>query len=296
MKVSVLVPAYNCSATLRASLESILAQTQPADEILVMDDGSTDGTRAIAQSYKAKVTVFWQPNGGSALARNALIARAAGDLVTFLDSDDIWHPQYLETQRKLFEAFPHAVAFFTGHINFSNGDTYKWPDPFAGIQSTELISSVQFFRRYNHATGPFGCFSYCAVPMEVLKKLGGEPFREPPTEDSYCCSLLSLLGPVVYCSAPLAAYRVRPDSLSANHLRAFGVWVHTFEILQKRFKEVAGDRFFGRGLVDGVPVVPQPLLSNPLDGRSPHARIGVGQELPKHVVFARVLPRPSHDQ
>jgi glycosyltransferase involved in cell wall biosynthesis len=240
MRISVLVPAYNCVATLRATLDSVLAQTQRGDEILVMDDGSTDGTRAVAQSYEPEVSVFWQANGGLARARNALIARASGDLITFLDSDDIWHPKYIETQSKLFEKYPHAVAFFTGHVNFSKGDTYEWQeDPFASTQSTELIPPTEFFRRYNAATGPFGCFSYCAVPMDVLKQLGSEPFKEQGAEDSYCCSLLSLLGSVVYCSTPLAAYRVRADSLSADHVWTFGVWVHTFEILQDRFKEVA---------------------------------------------------------
>jgi glycosyltransferase involved in cell wall biosynthesis len=240
MKVSVLIPGYNCAATLRATLDSVLAQTQPADEILVMDDGSTDSTGDTARSYGPKVTVFRQPNGGLARARNALIVRATGDLITFLDTDDIWHPKYLETQRKLFAEFPNAVAFFTGHVNFSSGDTYEWrEDPFGAAQATELISPLQFFRRYNRATGPFACFSYCAVPMKVLKALGAEPFKEQGAEDSYCCSLLSLLGPIVFCPAPLAAYRVRPDSLSSNHVWTFGVWVHTFELLQDRFRETA---------------------------------------------------------
>jgi glycosyltransferase involved in cell wall biosynthesis len=203
-----------------------------------MDDGSTDSTRAIAESYGHKVEVFWQPNNGPAVARNALIARAKGDLITFLDSDDIMHPKYLETQCRLFEKYPHAVAFFTGHVNFSKGDTYKWQnDPIALSHTTELIPPVEFFRRYNIATGPFICLF--SVPMEALKKLGSEPFKEQGAEDSYCCSMLSLLGSVVYCTAPLAAIRIRTDSLSANHLWTFGVWVHTFEVLQKQFKEVA---------------------------------------------------------
>jgi len=240
MKVSVLIPAYNCADTLPATLDSVLAQTEPADEILVMDDGSTDETRAIAESYKPRVRVFWQPNGGLARTRNALIVKATGDLVTFLDSDDVWHPDYLRAQRKQFEKFPQAVAFFMGHVNFSDSETYFWePDQGAVPYLSELIPPLEFFKRYNRATGPFGCFSYCAVPMAVLRTLGSEPFKEQGAEDSYCCSLLSLLGPVVYCSAPLVAYRIRGNSLSSRHVWTFGVWVHTFELVQSRYEECA---------------------------------------------------------
>jgi glycosyltransferase involved in cell wall biosynthesis len=240
MKISVLIPAFNCEATLQATLDSVMAQTQPADEVMVMDDGSSDGTRAIAQSYGPRVTVFWQPNGGVAQARNALIARATGDLVAFLDNDDIWHARYLETQQKLFEKCPHAVAFFTGHVDFFKGDTYQWKeDPFAAIQVTELISPVEFFRRYHAAPGGFGSASFCAIPMEVLKRLGNEPFKNPPTEDSYCFSMLSLLGSVVLLSAPLVAYRVRSDSLSTDQLRTYDVGVEVFEMLRERFRKAA---------------------------------------------------------
>lgn len=69
--------------------------------------------------------------------------------------------------------------------------------------------------------------------------LGKEPFKEQGAEDSYCCSLLSLLGPIVYCSAPLVAYRTRPNSLSANHVWTFGVWVRVFELLEERFRQEA---------------------------------------------------------
>lgn len=242
MKISVLIPAYNCAATLNATIDSVLDQTAPADEILVMDDGSTDGkTRAIAESYGPRVKVYGQPNGGLARARNALIARASGELIAFLDSDDIWHPRYLEIQRSRFEEFPQAVAFFMGHVNFPDGQEIRWgADPLSMSFKTELISPLEFFKRYNRATGAFGCFSYCAVPMEILKALGPEPFKEQGAEDSYCCSLLSLKGPVVYCSASLTAYRIRPNSLSANHVWTFGVWVHTFELLEGQFKKTAG--------------------------------------------------------
>ena len=89
-------------------------------------------------------------------------------------------------------------------------------------------------------TGPFSCFSYCCVPRRVLSELGNEPFKEMAAEDSYCCSLLALQGPVVYAYTDLVAYRLRKESLSHDHSWTFGVWVHVFELLEERFKKTAG--------------------------------------------------------
>src|SRR6202011_4481710 len=152
MKISVLIPAYNCAATIRATLNSVLQQTSAPDEILVMNDGSTDNTASIVESYKDRVTLFSQPNGGIASARNELLARATGDLIAFLDSDDLWHPKYLEVQRTLFKKHPEAVAFWTGHVNFYDDGDYQWmsePSDIGG--NVELIAPLDFFERYNRA-------------------------------------------------------------------------------------------------------------------------------------------------
>lgn len=238
-KISVLIPAYNCTATLRETVESVLAQTRPADEVLIMDDGSTDETRALAQSYEPQVKVFWQSNGGVAQARNALTARATGELIAFLDSDDLWHPRYLEVQLRGFEKYPQAVAFFAAHQNFIDGERHVWTeDRVLSDPQSELIDPVDFFRRYHAAPGPFYP-SYCAVRAKRITLLGDEPFKGRSAEDSYCFSLLSLVGPVVYCSEPLGAYRIRSTSLSADQVRMYGSCVHVFEILEERFRRAA---------------------------------------------------------
>jgi len=205
-----------------------------------MNDGSTDDTASILESYKERVTVYSQLNRGIASARNELVARATGDLIAFLDSDDLWHPRYLEVQQKLFHEHPEAVAFFTGHVNFHGNGDYEWkstPSDTGG--NVELIPALDFFKRYNKATGPFSCFSYCCIPMRAYRQLGNEPFKELAAEDSYCCSLLALVGPVVHASADLVAYRLRENSLSHNHGRTFGSWVHVFELLEEHYKEAA---------------------------------------------------------
>jgi glycosyltransferase involved in cell wall biosynthesis len=118
MKVSVVIPTYNSAATIQATLDSVLRQTVSPEEILVLDDGSTDNTFSLLNSYKPRITVFQERHKGASSAYNALCERASGDHVAFLEHDDIWHPNYLEVQLKLFKDYPNGVAFRVGHVNF----------------------------------------------------------------------------------------------------------------------------------------------------------------------------------
>lgn len=128
MKISVVIPTYNSAAVIRLTLDSVLRQTVPPHEILVLDDGSTDDTVAIVESYAPKVSVIRQSNHGVAAARNELSRRATGELIAFLDHDDLWHPRYLEIQGQAYSANPDAVAFFTRHDNFYGLGVYDWRD------------------------------------------------------------------------------------------------------------------------------------------------------------------------
>src|SRR5580693_1633741 len=168
MRISVIIAAYNSEATIRATLDSVLKQTAPPDEILVMDDGSTDQTPSLLKSYEPRVTVHTQANGGPGSARNGLIARARGEMIAFLDSDDLWHPRYLEEQQKLYDRYPEAAAFFRAHENFCGLGPYGWDDDTVGEPGTvELIPPVDFVERVCVAPGPF-VLSFCSVPKRVL--------------------------------------------------------------------------------------------------------------------------------
>ena len=103
MKISVVIPTYNSSAFIHATLNSVLCQTRQPDEILILDDISADDTISILNSYKPRFTVFRKNHQGVVSARNSLCERAQGDLVAFLDADDIWHPNYLEVQCNNFK-------------------------------------------------------------------------------------------------------------------------------------------------------------------------------------------------
>jgi glycosyltransferase involved in cell wall biosynthesis len=89
-RVSVIIPTYNRAEVIGEAIDSVLAQTVPAHEVIVIDDGSTDGTAVILSRFRGKILLIRQPNGGAAAARNAGIRSATGDWIAFLDSDDIW--------------------------------------------------------------------------------------------------------------------------------------------------------------------------------------------------------------
>ena len=94
--VSIIVPAYNCESYIQKCLDSLVAQTYPSMEILVVNDGSTDGTRVLLERYRERVTVIDQENAGVARARNTGLQHAAGDFVLFVDSDDYLDPDCVE--------------------------------------------------------------------------------------------------------------------------------------------------------------------------------------------------------
>ena len=104
MKISVVVPLYNTRAYIVEAIDSILAQTRPADEIIVVDDGSTDGGPDLLAGYGARVCVIRQANAGGATALNRGIAQATGDTIAFLDADDLWARDKLERQQSILLA------------------------------------------------------------------------------------------------------------------------------------------------------------------------------------------------
>jgi glycosyltransferase involved in cell wall biosynthesis len=104
--VTVVIPAYNAAAFIRQAIDSVLTQTWPLREILVIDDGSTDATGQVLEDYGDSVRVVHKPNGGLSSARNRGIREAEGDLIAFLDADDRWLPDKLARQVKLMADHP----------------------------------------------------------------------------------------------------------------------------------------------------------------------------------------------
>lgn len=116
--ISCIVPIFNGERYLKEALDSIFEQTYRPLEVLVADDGSTDGTAAVVARYGAEVRYLSQPNAWPAAARNLGLGAARGELVAFLDADDLWHPEKLARQLARFAARPELDLCVTHVRNF----------------------------------------------------------------------------------------------------------------------------------------------------------------------------------
>lgn len=116
--ISGIVPVFNGERYLRETLDSMLAQTYQPLEIIVVDDGSTDGTGEVIAGYGDNVLYLRQDNAGPAVARNLGINAAQGEFISFLDADDLWHPEKSALQMARFEAHPELDICITYVQNF----------------------------------------------------------------------------------------------------------------------------------------------------------------------------------
>ncbi len=119
--VSVIIPTYNRGWILKETIDSVLAQDFTDFELIVVDDGSTDNTQGILNSYKEDIVILRQENKGVSSARNKGIASASGQFIAFLDSDDLWLSQKLSTQVDFFNANPDALICQTEEKWIRNG-------------------------------------------------------------------------------------------------------------------------------------------------------------------------------
>jgi glycosyltransferase involved in cell wall biosynthesis len=113
--VSCIVPVYNGETYLGEAIESILKQSYRPIEIIIADDGSTDGTATVAERYGKQIRYMRQANAGTAAARNLGLSAAAGEFVAFLDADDLWHPEKLARQMACFRARPE-LDYCVSHV------------------------------------------------------------------------------------------------------------------------------------------------------------------------------------
>jgi len=114
--VSVIIPTYNRASWLRGAIDSVLDQTFADFELIVVDDGSTDNTKEIVADYGDKIRYFYQPNKGPSAARNTGIGQAKADLICFLDSDDRWIKNKLQTQVEFIRQNPLTKISYTNEI------------------------------------------------------------------------------------------------------------------------------------------------------------------------------------
>lgn len=156
-RISVVIPSYNPGPRVGVALDTVAAQTSPASEVFVIDDGSTDGSRDIVAGHPLHPTLLQGQRGGPAKARNLGINAAAGDFVAFLDADDLWRRDHLEKSLQLFTG--DVVAVLGGELYYHESDE-KWkrfPDPMpAELPCCELPPDefIRFFCRVPYFNQP----------------------------------------------------------------------------------------------------------------------------------------------
>jgi glycosyltransferase involved in cell wall biosynthesis len=118
MKISVVIPCYNAAAYVGEAVRSVLTQTLPPHEVIVIDDGSTDASATVLAEFGSSVTLMRQANQGVAAAVNHGVSRARGEAIAFLDADDLWMPDKLERQVAVLTPEPSLDAVFTHLTQF----------------------------------------------------------------------------------------------------------------------------------------------------------------------------------
>ena len=222
--VSVITPAWNAAAFLRDTIESVIAQTYTDWEMLVVDDGSTDGTAAIVQSYAARdgrIRLLRQQNAGPSAARNHGMREARGQFLAFLDSDDRWQSRFLQAQIEVFERFPDT-ALVTGNGLFDGG-------PFDGQPTRPVASGYPAFRVTDLITYESSVFIMTVFRRAVFDTIGGMDEGQWTSED-YDFWLRAALAGFVFRRnpEPLGWYRVHGNGLSRNRARMLEGLLHTF--------------------------------------------------------------------
>ena len=128
-EVSVVIPSYNSEKYIAATLESVLNQTFKGIEVIVVDDGSTDGSHEIVRAYGSPVRLVSQQNSGVSAARNRGISEAKGEFISFIDSDDYWFPEKLASQISLFREYPEVGAVYSSFLRWESDDHDCFPQP-----------------------------------------------------------------------------------------------------------------------------------------------------------------------
>jgi glycosyltransferase involved in cell wall biosynthesis len=158
--ISVIIPVYNCDRYLNAAIQSVLQQTYAVSEIIVANDGSTDGSADVARQYP-QVTLIEQPNQGLSSIRNFGVQHAKEEFIAFLDADDLWEQNKLARQMQTFQEHPELDLLFALVQQFispeldpaQQSQIYCPTEPMAGVFPTTMVARRRVFEQ----VGSFNC-------------------------------------------------------------------------------------------------------------------------------------------
>jgi hypothetical protein len=216
--VSVVIPAFNCETLIAEAIGSVLAQDYKSIEIIVIDDGSTDGTIEVVKGFGSQVHLYQQLNQGAAVARNLGITRALGRYIAFLDADDYWWIGKISAQLKAMEQTGLRMAY-SRFIWWKPDPLGNFSDPkgeFARVGNAGL-SSAPLVTGWTYADLLLDCIVWTStviVEKEVLLEAGlfDPHFRKG--QDYELWLRLSRLTEMVGLEQPTALYRIHPSSIT----------------------------------------------------------------------------------
>jgi glycosyltransferase involved in cell wall biosynthesis len=217
--VSVVIPLYEKGETIGRALDSVLAQGCRDFELIVVDDGSTDaGPSVVRACSDPRVRMVTQAHAGVSAARNRGLAETTGDLVAFLDADDRWESDFLETILRLREKFPSCSMFATRYEVVSPGGLSQ-PAHIRGVQPQPWEGILEDYFGVAAVSEPPVCASAVAITRAALLRAGGFAAGATSGEDLLMWARVAAHNPVAWCSVPKvsvwppAAINARPDRL-----------------------------------------------------------------------------------
>lgn len=232
---TVVIATHNGEAFLEATLQSVMAQSVGPLQVLVCDDGSSDGTPEMLARWSGRLSVITQQNRGVSAARNAGAARARAPFIAFLDHDDLWEPQLMERQLAALAARPDcALAYADSWIIDDSGARHgrrgQFLDYRAGNVHLDLLA------------GNFIPIETTVMPTAVFRALGG--FRSDLCflEDYELFLRLSQRWPVTFSAEPLARYRIHSSNLSLRREALLAEWVDLLDELQAQPDRASAER------------------------------------------------------
>ena len=231
LRLSVVIPNWNYGPYLRAAIDSALGLDWPAVEVIVVDDGSTDDSRDIILGYGERVVAIFQRNAGQTAACNAGFARARGDVVIFLDSDDQLDPSLVREIAAVWRPGISKVQFQMKIID-ARGDATG-----ATFPRYPFVPTPQQIRRWALGAAayptPVGSGNaYARAFLEQIFPLDGTE----PASDSYCLAAAPYLGDVITVPKPLVSYRIHGRNDGAMSTLQLGRFARELSRAQWRFR------------------------------------------------------------
>lgn len=209
LSVSVVIPCYNSARFVTDAVDSVLAQTIPAREVLVIDDGSSDHPEEVLARYGDRIRVIKQKNAGVSAARNRGIREAKGELIAFLDADDRWLPHKLARQIEYFAAHPEVALVHTDLLiwHSEKGETSYEPK---GRERYQGNCYEKFF--FECRISP----STVIARKKCLQDVGGFDERVTAAEDLDLWLRLARRWPFGFVDEPLKLYRKHESNVTGD--------------------------------------------------------------------------------